>query len=250
MRTFHIGGTASRRAEQTSLEARTEGRMRFININSVVNASTGETCHIVMNRNGEIAIVDETGRERERYSVVYGAKIKAGPDDPVKPGQVLAEWDPYTMPILTEVAGKIRFGDILEGVTMEEQVDEVTGLSRKVIIETKDADKRPRIAIKDSSPDGSGASIGRYFLPVGANISVSEDRSSTPVTLSPRSPGRPPRPRTSPVACPGWPSSLRCASPKKPPSSAKSAGWCRSASTSRGNGRSWSPRKWGNPRNT
>ena len=174
MRTFHIGGTASRRAEQTSLEARTEGRIRFININSVINASSGDICHIVMNRNGEIAIVDETGRERERYSVVYGAKIKGGPDSPVKPGQVLAEWDPYTMPILTEVAGKIKFGDILEGVTMEEQVDEVTGLSRKVIIETKDSDKRPRIAIKDPE-SAAGGTIGRYFLPVGANISVSED---------------------------------------------------------------------------
>ena len=174
MRTFHIGGTASRRAEQTSLESRTEGRMRFININSVVNTSTGETCHIVMNRNGEIAIVDETGRERERYSVVYGAKIKFGPDEPVKPGQVLAEWDPYTMPILTEVSGKIKFGDIIEGVTMEEQVDEVTGLSRKVIVETKESDKRPRIAIKD--PESvSSSTIGRYFLPVGANISVSEE---------------------------------------------------------------------------
>jgi len=174
MRTFHIGGTASRRAEQTSLEARTEGRMRFININSVTNMSTGDTCHIVMNRNGEIAVVDDTGRERERYSVVYGAKIKLAPDELVKPGQVLAEWDPYTMPILTEVSGKIKFGDILEGVTMEEQVDEVTGLSRKVIIETKESDKRPRIAIKDTESTGGGT-IGRYFLPVGANISVSED---------------------------------------------------------------------------
>ena len=174
MRTFHIGGTASRRAEQTSLEARTEGRMRFININSVTNASSGEICHIVMNRNGELAIVDETGRERERYSVVYGAKIKGSPDTLVKPGQVLAEWDPYTMPILTEVAGKIKFGDIIEGVTMEEQVDEVTGLSRKVIVETKDSDKRPRIAIKDPESTASGT-IGRYFLPVGANISVSEE---------------------------------------------------------------------------
>ncbi len=174
MRTFHIGGTASRRAEQTSLESRTEGRMRFININSVINTSTGQICHVVMNRNGEIAVVDETGRERERYSVVYGAKIKIGPDEPVKAGQVLAEWDPYTMPILTEFSGKIKFGDILEGITMEEQVDEVTGLSRKVIIETKESDKRPRIAIKD--PDApSGGTIGRYFLPVGANISVSEE---------------------------------------------------------------------------
>jgi len=175
MRTFHIGGTASRHAEQTSLEVRTEGRVKFININSVVNV---DGHHIVMNRNGEVAIVDETGREREKYIVVYGAKIKFGPDQVVKPGETLAEWDPYTMPILTEVAGRVKFGDIVEGVTMEEQLDEVTGLSRKVIIESRDADKRPRIAIKASDAEsltGSAGTIGRYYLPVGANISVAED---------------------------------------------------------------------------
>ena len=175
MRTFHIGGTASRRAEQTSLEARNEGKVKFININSVVNA---DGHHIVMNRNGEIAIVDETGRERERYGIVYGAKIKAHPDGLVKPGESLAEWDPYTMPILTEVSGKVKFGDIIEGVTMEEQLDDVTGLSRKVIIESRDPDKRPRITLKEES--GKTVKIGeslmgRYFLPVGANISVQDD---------------------------------------------------------------------------
>jgi len=175
MRTFHIGGTASRRAEQTSLEARNEGKVKFININSVVNV---EGHHIVMNRNGELAIVDETGRERERYGIVYGAKIKAAPDRLVKPGETLAEWDPYTMPILTEVSGKVKFGDIVEGITMEEQLDDVTGLSRKVIIESRDADKRPRITLKDES--GKTVKIGeslmgRYFLPVGANISVQDD---------------------------------------------------------------------------
>ncbi|SNB46480.1 DNA-directed RNA polymerase subunit beta' [Geobacter sp. DSM 9736] len=175
MRTFHIGGTASRRAEQTSLEARNEGRVKFININSVVNI---DGHHIVMNRNGEVAVVDETGRERERYGIVYGAKIKVQPDGVIKPGETLAEWDPYTMPILTEVSGKIKFGDIIESVTMEEQVDEVTGLSRKVIIESRDPDKRPRITIKDDSGKTvkiSESMMGRYFLPVGANISVQDD---------------------------------------------------------------------------
>jgi DNA-directed RNA polymerase subunit beta' len=177
MRTFHIGGTASRRAEQTSLEARNEGTVKFININSVINA---EGHHIVMNRNGELAVVDETGRERERYGIVYGAKIKAGPDTLVKPGETLAEWDPYTMPILTEVSGKVKFGDIVEGITMEEQLDDVTGLSRKVIIESRDPDKRPRITLKDES--GKTVKIGeslmgRYFLPVGANISVLDETS-------------------------------------------------------------------------
>jgi len=170
MRTFHIGGTASRAAEQTSLEARYDGSLKFINLNTVVNA---EGFHIVMNRNGEIAVVDETGRERERYGVVYGAKLKIAPEGVVKAGAVLAEWDPYTMPILTEVAGRVKFGDILEGVTMEEKLDEVTGLSRKEVIESKDSDKRPRIAIKDGAE--GGGTIGRYYLPVGSLINVLED---------------------------------------------------------------------------
>ncbi|MRR54825.1 MAG: DNA-directed RNA polymerase subunit beta' [Deltaproteobacteria bacterium] len=175
MRTFHIGGTASRHAEQTSLESRNEGVVKFININSV---ATADGNYIVMNRNGELAIIDETGREREKYSIVYGAKIKVAPGSQVKAGASIAEWDPYTMPILTEVSGRIKFGDIIEGVTVEEQVDEVTGLSRKVIIESRDADKRPRIAIKDDSGKTVKtveSVVGRYFLPVGANISVQEE---------------------------------------------------------------------------
>ena len=171
MRTFHIGGTASRAAEQTSLEARYDGIVKYINLHTVVNA---EGYHIVMSRNGEIAVINEAdGRERERYGVVYGAKLKIGPEGQVKGGETLAEWDPYTMPILTEVGGRIKFGDIIEGVTMEEKLDDVTGLSRKEITETKDSDKRPRIAIKDTGE--AGGTIGRYYLPVGAIINVTED---------------------------------------------------------------------------
>ncbi|OGR32445.1 MAG: DNA-directed RNA polymerase subunit beta' [Desulfuromonadales bacterium GWD2_61_12] len=176
MRTFHIGGTASRRAEQTTLEARFDGMLKYINLNTVVDAQ-GQ--HVVMNRNGEVAVVDETGRERERYGVVYGARICIAPGAEVKSGALLAEWDPYTMPILTEIAGRVKFGDIVEGVTMEEQVDEVTGLSRKVIIESKESDRRPRITLKDAEgktaklPNGAPA---RYMLPVGANIVIPEDQ--------------------------------------------------------------------------
>ena len=175
MRTFHIGGTASRRAEQTSLEARFEGRLKYINLSTVVD---NHGFHVVMNRNGEVAVIDETGRERERYGVVYGAKLRVGPDGEVKAGGLLAEWDPYTMPILTEISGRIRFGDVLEGVTMEEQLDEVTGLTRKVIIESKSADKRPRITLKDDAGKTvklANGAAARYMLPVGANIVVSED---------------------------------------------------------------------------
>lgn len=168
MRTFHIGGTASRQAEQTSLEARSEGSLKFINLTTAKNS---EGSMVVMNRNAEVAVVDNTGRERERYGVVYGARLMVVEGGAVTKGMVLAEWDPFTMPILSEASGKVRFGDLLEGVTMEEQVDEVTGLSRKVIIETKAADKRPRVSIKDEN----NKTAQRCMMPVGANIMVQED---------------------------------------------------------------------------
>ncbi|MBI2210893.1 MAG: DNA-directed RNA polymerase subunit beta' [Deltaproteobacteria bacterium] len=182
MRTFHIGGTASRRAEQTTLEARNDGSLKFINVSTVVNKD-GD--FVVMNRNGEVAIVDypegEKGRERERerYPVVYGAKLKKKDGAKVKAGELLAEWDPYTIPILTEVGGAVKFGDVIEAITMEEKVDERTGLSTKVIIDSKDVDKRPRISIKDiegKTTRLSQTTEARYLLPVGAHINVQEDQ--------------------------------------------------------------------------
>jgi DNA-directed RNA polymerase subunit beta' len=175
MRTFHIGGTASRRAEQTTLECRIDGKVKFLNLKSVKNR---EGNLIVMNRNGEIAILDENGRERRRYSVIYGAKLRVKDGQKVNEGEILAEWDPYSIPVLTEVSGRVKFGDIIEGATMQEQVDEFTGLSRKVITESKDAELRPRISMKDEKGrtmnlPGS-ASQARYLLPVGANIFISE----------------------------------------------------------------------------
>ena len=175
MRTFHIGGTASRRAEQTTLESRIEGKVKFISLKTVKNR---EGHLIVMNRNGEIAILDDNGRERRRYSVIYGAKLRVKDGQKVKEGELLAEWDPYSIPVLTEVSGRVKFGDIIEGTTMQEQVDEFTGLSRKVIIESKDPDVRPRISIKDEKGKtmnlAGSTSQARYLLPVGANIFISE----------------------------------------------------------------------------
>jgi len=175
MRTFHIGGTASRRAEQTTLECRIDGKVKFINLKTVRNR---EGSLIVMNRNGEIAILDESGRERRRYSVIYGAKLRGKDGQKVKEGEMLAEWDPYSIPVLTEVSGRVKFGDIIEGMTMQEQVDEFTGLSRKVITESKDTELRPRISIKDEKGKTTNipgsVSQARYLLPVGANIFVSE----------------------------------------------------------------------------
>src|SRR5262249_29759229 len=184
MRTFHIGGTASRRAEQTALEARNEG---FLKLHNVVTVQGKDGDLVVMNRNGEGAIVDfpEPKREREgeRYPIVYGAKLKKADGAKVKGGELVAEWDPYTIPILTEVGGVVKFGDILEGVTMEEKVDERTGLSTKVVVDHKDVDKRPRISIKDTG-SGQTARIGtgeaRYLLPVGAHLNVLEGQEVLP----------------------------------------------------------------------
>ncbi len=175
MRTFHIGGTASRRAEQSTLENRNAGVIKFHGLNTVKKK---DGSLVVMNRNGELVIADETGRERERYSVIYGAKLMVKEGQRVEANQLLAEWDPYAMPMLTEVAGIVKFGDVLEGVTMNEQLDEVTGLSRKVIIESRDPDARPRISIKNDKGETlqlpESEQMARYYLPVGSNIQVAE----------------------------------------------------------------------------
>src|SRR5256885_6952562 len=177
MRTFHIGGTASRRAEQTTLEARNDGKMKFMNLQTVVSKD-GDL--VVMNRNGELAIVEELEgreRERERYPIVYGARLKKKDGTRIKAGELLAEWDPYTTPLLTELTGVVKFGDLLEAVTIEERVDERTGMSTKVVIESKDPDKRPRITIKDEEGKTSKLSSGaesRYALPVGIYLNVAD----------------------------------------------------------------------------
>ncbi|MGO9266943.1 MAG: DNA-directed RNA polymerase subunit beta' [Candidatus Binataceae bacterium] len=196
MRTFHIGGTASRRAEQTTLETRNEGILRLHNVKTVEvrgeGAQQGEKILVVMSRHGEaaIAVPEQGGRERdrERYPLVYGAKLRKRDGDTVKAGELIAEWDPYTTPILTEVAGTIKFGDIFEGRTMEEKLDDRTGARYNVIVESKELEARPRISIKDATgktarlPAQEGRfgpeQFARYFLPVGAYINVGD---GTPV---------------------------------------------------------------------
>lgn len=176
MRTFHIGGTVSRKVEQSTIQARNSGRVKFYNLKTVIN-ELGD--HVVMNRNGDIGAVDASGRELERYPVIYGAIIKVNDGQEITPGELLVEWDPFTIPILTEVAGRLKFGDIVGGKTMQQKLDPVTGKSSKVIVPSGDPDVRPRISIKDSAGKtiqlyvDSGAAA-RYFLPIGAIIMVSE----------------------------------------------------------------------------
>ncbi len=175
MRTFHIGGTASRRAEQSTLENRNPGVVKFHGL-ATVKRKDGTL--VVMNRNGELLIADESGRERERYSVIYGAKLMVQEGQKVGANTLLAEWDPFAMPMLTEVAGLVKFEDVVEGVTMNEQLDEVTGLSHKVVIESKDPEMRPGIALQNEKGEtlqlpGSDQPA-RYYLPIGANILVAD----------------------------------------------------------------------------
>ncbi len=185
MRTFHIGGTASKVVEQSVVESRHDGVLKYLSFDAKKNTDyhssqmavknkQGEW--VVMNRNAKIAVYDDSGREREKYPVVYGAKIKVKDGDRVTVGEKLVEWDPYTLTILTEVGGKIAYGDITEGITMKEEVDEITGLSRKVVIEQAGTNLRPRISLKDESGKTaklpSAGSSARYLLPVGAHIFV------------------------------------------------------------------------------
>ncbi|MBP6630999.1 MAG: DNA-directed RNA polymerase subunit beta' [Kofleriaceae bacterium] len=173
MRTFHIGGAAALRTEQSSLEARGDGNVRLNNVQVVKKRDHW----VVMNRQGELVIVDEIGRERERYGLQYGARLLIEDGARVKSGQLLSDWDPFSMPICSEVKGHAKYGDIVDGVTMQETLDDVTGLSRRTVVESKDADARPRITIKDDSGttvklDGEGEA--RYFLPVGANVFIND----------------------------------------------------------------------------
>jgi DNA-directed RNA polymerase subunit beta' len=175
MRTFHIGGTATRRAEASTIENRHAGTVHFHNLKTVKRK---DGALIAMNRNGEIAIADENGRERERYGVIYGAKLNVRDGQKVEAGTQLAEWDPFATPIVAEVPGTVRFNDVIEGVTMNEQLDEVTGLSRKSIIESRDAESQPRLTIEDDKGNPKtlpgGEQPARYNLPVGANIVVND----------------------------------------------------------------------------
>ena len=163
MRTFHVGGTASRVQDASHLEAKNAGTVRFINLVTVRSKEGGL---VAFNRNGSIAIIDEKGREKERYAIVYGAKLRIEDGAQVKLGDTLGEWDPYTFSILTEVAGTVQFKDLQEGVTLNEEVDEVTGLSRLVVADSSDEKRQPTILIK------SGNGNKRYLMPSRAHLMI------------------------------------------------------------------------------
>ena len=168
MRTFHIGGTATRVTEQSKVEARSNGFVKFIDMKVV--EGRGKTI-VAMNRSGLIAVVDEKSREKERHHVVYGARLKVEEGQPVTIGQTMVEWDPYTFSILTETAGIIEFKDLQPGITIEEQVDEVTGLSQLVVtLPAGDEKHQPTILVRDSS----GRAKKKYLMPSRAHLMVAD----------------------------------------------------------------------------
>ncbi len=167
MRTFHIGGTASRISEQSKLETKSNGYLKFQNLQTVTNR---DGYFVAMNRNGHVVIADEKGRERERHAVVYGAKIKVPDGTAVAVGDIIVEWDPYTFSILTEVAGMVEYKDLDVGVTLHEQVDEVTGLSQWVVKEAGDERTQPQVVIRSDS--SSKKALRKYLMPSRAHLMV------------------------------------------------------------------------------
>jgi DNA-directed RNA polymerase subunit beta' len=172
MRTFHIGGTA-RLEESSKHEARQDGTIKYLELQTV-KSRKGE--RIAMNRNGSLIIVDDRGREAARYQIVYGAHILVEDGARVTQDQLLATWDPFTFAILTEVAGHVKFQDLKEGVTFDEEVDEVTGQSRLVVKDSPDEKKQPRFEIRNPS----NKILKTYQMPVRANLMVTDGETVEP----------------------------------------------------------------------
>lgn len=176
MRTFHIGGAAQGGSEQSSFESAYDGSVRIDNRNVVVNS---QGMPIVMARNTDLIVLDKNGLERSRHRLPYGAKIIADEGATIEKGQKLAEWDPYTLPIITEREGTVNYIDLQEGISMREVVDETTGIANKTVIDWKQqprgSDLKPRITLRDENDDVVLQSNGieaRYFLSVDAILSV------------------------------------------------------------------------------
>ncbi|HSR62509.1 MAG TPA: DNA-directed RNA polymerase subunit beta', partial [Gammaproteobacteria bacterium] len=180
MRTFHIGGAASRAAAISNIEIKHGGTLKLHNVKLLTQESGNQ---VVVSRSGEATIQDELGRERERYKIPYGAVLTAADGDETQPGQVISEWDPHTHPVITEAEGKVEFSDIVEGVTVDRQVDEITGLTNLVVVDPKmrsssAKDMRPMVKLVDNKGEDlkiPGTDLpAHYILPARALINVSD----------------------------------------------------------------------------
>ena len=176
MRTFHIGGAAQRGAEQSKIEAPFDGKLKLDNASSV---TTEDGSEVVLSRSSEMLILDDQGREKARYRLQYGAKLLKKDGETVKAGQILAEWDPYTIPIVTEKEGTAHYVDLVDGISMREVIDETTGIGNRVVLDWKQqaggSNLRPRITLRNEEgevinlPNGLEA---RYFMSMNAILSV------------------------------------------------------------------------------
>ncbi len=178
MRTFHIGGAATKGTEISSVEASYEAKVKIKGRNLVINS---EGRQIVMSRSCEVLLVDDKGTERSRFKVPYGARLMVDDGYKVEKGQKLAEWDPYTIPIITEKSGKVVFTDMLEGLSIRTIMDDTTGIASKIVIESKQyskgADLRPRVQLLDAKGKSVELSTGleaKHYLPVGAVLSIED----------------------------------------------------------------------------
>ncbi|MBK1633562.1 DNA-directed RNA polymerase subunit beta' [Thiohalocapsa halophila] len=180
MRTFHIGGAASRAAAVSNVQVKSDGTARLHNIKTVQH-HTGNL--VAVSRSGELTVTDEKGLEKERYKIPYGATLNVGDGDRVEGGQIVANWDPHTHPVVTEVAGKLRFEDFIDGVTVQSKTDEVTGLASVEVIDPKQRpssgkDLRPTVILVDENGEDlniAGTDMpARYLLPAGAIVSVTD----------------------------------------------------------------------------
>jgi DNA-directed RNA polymerase subunit beta' len=180
MRTFHIGGAASRATAANNIQIKTKGVIRLHNIKTVTHENKNL---VAVSRSGEVTIVDEFGRERERYKLPYGAVISAQDNSAVDAGQVIATWDPHTHPVISEVTGNLKFIDLIDGMTMNRQTDELTGLSNIVVIDAKQRsaagrDLRPMVKLVTSEGEDiflAGTNVpAQYYLPVDAIINFED----------------------------------------------------------------------------
>ncbi len=193
MRTFHIGGTASQVFKQPQIKAKNDGVLHYQDLRAVQRA---EGNWVVLNKNGQVVVSNDEGRELERYSVVVGAEIAAADGGRVKKGDVFVQWDPYNVPVLSEVAGTVKFHDLIEGITVKRELDEATGLMGTVVIEHKE-DLHPQVNLVNAS----GEVIAFYAIPAGAHIVVEEGSRMVRVRWSRKRRERSSRRRISPAVC-------------------------------------------------
>jgi DNA-directed RNA polymerase subunit beta' len=181
MRTFHIGGAASRAAAANNVQVKSKGHVRLHNLKTVTQTATGKL--VAVSRSGELSVVDEQGRERERYKLPYGALLNITDEAAVDPGAIVATWDPHTHPVVTEVEGRLTYHDFVDGVTVEQTTDEITGLSSLVVTEPKQRgtagkDLRPMVKLVDAKGEDlniAGTQIpAHYYLPAGAIVTMQD----------------------------------------------------------------------------